>query len=109
MKMKGRDYQHSEKLQLLAGKEKLIDLKTIFEGTASNIYFFNTGEAELEVYLEGQEGFKFVPAGTIASFEDKNLTKALIKNTTSLTASLVVNADNETKELHCLKELSGLK
>jgi hypothetical protein len=74
-----------------------------------NMTILNTGTVGLKVYTNSSSGYRLVPAGTILSLEDQDITYLRIVNvsgTTTANATLQLNNDLSQKEL--LKTLVNL-
>jgi hypothetical protein len=97
-------------VSLIANGEEYYDFKqdtnTDDYAPFKNIQVLNTGAADLKMYINGQNGYKLIPAGTILDRQDLSIEYLRIVNaSSSLAANFTFQLDNDMSEKELLKAL----
>lgn len=77
-----------------------------------NATLLNTGTEAVKLFLNGQSGFKLIPAGTIFTLEDQEITYLKLVNVSSTNqAELTLQLDNDYSQKEYLRMIAnrGLK
>ena len=114
LKRKTRDFSYTEtpaasaiKYWDFASDPTLIGTNTDDYLPFSNVTVFNNGSTDLKYRENQQDGYKYIPAGTIMELNNREIMFASIENVSSTTAgSYIVVFNNDVSQLEVLKKLA---
>jgi len=69
-----------------------------------NMDIFNTGNSPLKVYINGESGFKFIPAGVIFGEENKNISHLRIENSGTAQANFIISFNNDFSQKELIEK-----